>query len=869
MPSGSNNNAGNNPAENNGAAEVIHSTDVDLERDIAEGGNRKKYKHELFRLSEKDCIAIGCNKAEIEEFRKINQQIDAINSQEADLGALFNEDAEELRQSNIDKKIELEEKIYSVFLKAADRNARSWEYNKSTMPVWLQCTGNISTINQFMRTYGDSLSVVDKAKLLKRRQISQKVIVNEKEAEKRAESEAANLNTGINIISNSENDAYIDGLNMTSYQTSGNGCWSVSTQLQAQARGYRNITQTDIRSFRPDYRAGDIKELIKPDEPLPGEAKPKKSKVMNEMAQESYNILESDSSNNVIDRGEAFLKLAPGSMMKGIQISAYDNDVRKMGISREEYLKRSVQVARKNILNAIKEDKAPVSFLAGGHYITIIGIDANNKVKYKDSVPKAGGSLETVYETKLETLMKRLTAKTAGYVRMEWGAEMKLSQDGKQIYGVPSNEYTVGDDGEIQRATELSYLQNTNNGFQSKDGTFVVRNNKSEGHNEDKKREENLKNGGVNISEQVYLPKKVNINLLKNKAAKRSVEEEARLQQHQKDFYGIEHKPGEPYKTKEELEHIYSEAETASTTAFRDAQNSAVNALRDALDNANFGPDPAPIRATSSTRAYDRYINNLYKNEKMMDKKTGFFEMKNNFAKAIAASKLKAEGKKFNEKDIKSLGDMILSETCIGEIKKEDMMKYLTIPDRVKAFDKMKGVIMGEIYGVKPGYREAFLNEMKLLADNMMPKEGRSTEYQKFHEAVQAFKNIDLNGENAGKTIAEANMKLMDAAKKYMAGKEKVRVSTGGNDRFANALDAVSIIAVFAPGTARIEVDPLFKNINKERGMDKLKGRQALSNKDYVMYKDFGGERAANRKKEIVAEQNKKTQKNKKTEIAK
>ncbi len=225
-------------------------------------------------------------------------------------------------------------------------------------------------------------------------------------------------------VSNSENDAKITGIQQKGFQSSGAGCWSVSMQMLLQSRGVRNMSQTDIRSFRPNYNGKAIRELISPYKDLAPieddkKKKDKKQAELNEMARETFNIMESDKSSNALDRSEAFIKMAPGHMM-------------------------------------------------------------------------------------------------------EWAAEMKLSQDGTKLYGVPSQYLTIGQDGSVMVPSELSEDVNFQNRYQNMEGNYVGRKNGSESPDEEKNREDYLAKGGVNINEMIYLPKKVNLDILKNYGGERA-----------------------------------------------------------------------------------------------------------------------------------------------------------------------------------------------------------------------------------------------------------------------------------------------------------------------------------------------------------
>ena len=782
---------------------------------------------DLFRLSDDDFINIGCTKDELKEVQSYNKQLDELN---AGNGA-----DQEVRKN-------LEEKLYLVFLKAADRNPSTWEYRSSRLPNWMRATGNVATVDQFLRVYGNRLSLADKTRLLKRRMVTLKTRVNETVAQN-VKNPVEN-NVPEVTIKATDKSAEIEGIRQLQFQNSGNGCWSVSTQMLLQSRGIKNVSQTDIRSFRPTYMADDIRKLLKANDSFPDDKEKEKKDRMDSLQAENFQIMETDMGNNVMERGDAFLQLAPGSMLKGIQISPYSNEVRRMGINKEEYLNRTINTVRNNILHAIKEDKSPVSFLRGGHYITIVGIDEKNNVKYKDSYNSGKGKPDDTHTVKLDQLLKRVVADVPSPIRMEWASEIKLSKDGNKLYNVPSDYLTVGDDGKVIVPTGASTADNLSNGYQNKTGTYIRRRNKSETPNEMENKEKNLANGGVDINEIIYIPKTLDRDMLMKKAKNRSNEEEKRLQNISKKFYNIEHKKGAPAKSKAELDEEYSKLESQSNKALTNKQQASLKQMNESIDAILAAPADEKV---VGNQKYINYINGLCDNNKA--RKMPTFELKNVFAKAIIASKFQSEGRKFDEKKISDQAEKLVGNSFIKEAdmnSKDFMIKVLTSNNREEAVRKVRGSVLTDVYGVETKYQNMYLKEMKTLASNMMPKKGRSREYQNLYDAVQSAASIDLKDPEASKKIAEANRKIVAATDIYTTGKEKIRSSTGGKDRFNNAIDAVSIVSAFAAAADPMEIGSMVNRINAVR-------RKADSDKKNIIdTKNFGGDRASKRNMEIL-----------------
>ena len=277
-----------------------------------------------------------------------------------------------------------------------------------------------------------------------------------------------------------------------------------------------------------------------------------------------------------MERGDAFLSLAPGSMLQGIEITGYSDDVRRMGISRDEYLKRTKEVVSSHILHAIKEERSPVSFLAGGHYITITGIDKNGMLTYKESKNKHDGlGPDADRKISVEALVKKVVRPSASSVRMEWAADIKLSKDGSKLYGVPSEYLTVSADGKALMPTSVNTLANIEKNYMKKSGFTINRMNGSEGPDAQANLENNLKNGGVHMRQIIYLPEQLNMDVLKKQAAERSNEEEERLKNMSKDFFGIEYNNIMPEPTKEKVDELYSRIEGAYSKGITYRQKNA------------------------------------------------------------------------------------------------------------------------------------------------------------------------------------------------------------------------------------------------------------------------------------------------------
>lgn len=800
----------------------------------------KSYEHHLFRLSDQDFIDVGCTKEELEQVREWNERL-----KETDQKI---ERQENLTKEEKDTQRLYEEKLYLTFLNAADRNPRRWEYSRSKLPNWVQSTGNINIQNQILWTLGKQLPIADKVRLLKRRMATMKA---KQIAKDMADEEKAKQYQERCTVKENDQGVFLEGIEQKEFQSSGNGCWSVSTQMLLQSRGIKNVTQTDIRGYRPDYESNEIRKIMTAKKPTAEEEKLGIGLMPEAIDQEAYEIMQSDYGNNVMERGDAFLNLAPNSMLQGIQISPYDEDVRRLGISKKEYFDRTKQTVKDNIVHALKEEKSPVSFLAGGHYITITGIDKKGNVTYKDSLNRGDGKdVNADHKISLDKLLQRVVAPNASPIRMEWAADIKLSKDGKKLYGVPSEYLNVGKDGEVMMPDVLENDANVLKTYQYKTGHYIQRNNLSEGPDAEGNAERNLLNGGVKLSQIAFMPKKLNMEVLQKKAKDRSLAEEEHLKQDSKDFYKVEYPENAPQETKESLNEKYnalnSEFHQRRGEAEKQGTAKLVEKAKTASANGNI-----PV----GNGSYEQYFNEI-KTEaqnRMDAPKPSEFKLKEMVSLGAAAAKLKADGIPFNKAKIQALAAELRNTTKIGDLSVNESKEILTQPNQEAVFQGIQNEVSNGAYGVDPKHQEAYFREIKQLAENMMPKERRTDAYIRYYDAIQNAAKIDPNAPDVGDQIAKANKEILESVKNYTAGKEKVRTFQGGRDRFNNAMDGLAILKIYAPKGCGDEAANIVNKINNLRGVSRTK-----ADPNRVDLMNYGGENAKRSKEERIKLENKK-----------
>ena len=788
----------------------------------------------LYRLSREDFVQIGCTKAELAEVDKMNQRLNELEQKMGQLEKLEHDenkpDSEKkpgeynLPPDEMKEHRNLYEKLYVTFLDAAERNPKNWEYAPSALPVWLQSSGKINLMDRILRSYGDQLPLADKVRVLKRREVS--IISKQLESEQKKQPRE-----NPHEVQVTDKGVFLKGVEQTQFQNSNNGCWSVSASLLINSRGVKKVTQNEVRAFRPEYNAKEAHDVIFTEKPTEKEIeKGITTNKMDSTNKEAFALMNSDIGNNIIERGDAFLKLAPGSMLQGIQINGYDVEARRAGLTREEYLQNAKNVVTANIRHAIIEEKSPISFLKGGHYITITGITNDGFVEYKDSRNfNKGDGPDKTRRVKLDTLLNHLIDKSPKPVSMEWAADIKLSKDGKTLYGVPTQYLNVGEDGSLIRPNSLRDDANVIKSFQQHTGTYIKRDYQSEGIDEQASRDEYLQNGGVNLVQRAYLPEKLDMEALKLKAELRSEKDEKHLQEDSKNFYNVEYKKDAPAETKESMNEKYNSMKSAF---FNNKQNSLTQ-------------DIVNLAKTTSTKEghpdhvigneYVEYVNRLYNTQAEGYGQMKEYMYKDLLCKGILAAKMDAAGIPFNEDAINKNYQSIKNYPAVDNMSKEEVQAILALDKRHMVFSEVYKELENGAFKVEQKYQKGYFREIESLAQNMMPKEGRSPEYGRYYDAVQTAAGLDKNDPDLDNKIAKANREILDSAEAYAKGKKSTRHSKDGQARFDNTLDGVSIVSTFAPKGCLKRGEKLFVRVNEVRGLD-AKHKLSMLN--------FGGDNA-------------------------
>ncbi len=427
------------------------------------------------------------------------------------------------------------EQVAETYKHAIDNTVRFYEYvNMDNVPLEIRNASDADTINNYLAEHGNELNYRQQVKLRKQVEVAAKVQAIENEATQKMN---ANQEMGEKpeLISRGPNDAELK-IDMPAKQTSGSGCWSCASQMMIASRGIKNISQEDVRLYRPKEVVGEDVMGVDDEAIL----------MKKESLDYAYN---SDGVKNMMEMGDSLLSFIPNSMIRNMEIQRYNRDAEERGITREEYIDKTIELMKKQILHALKVDRSPVSLVVPGHYITIMGIDGD-KLKYKDSASsgKANDTHTMSLSAFINDQFKKSTyeKRVVGSIQLSWVSDIKLSKaDKKTIHGVPSVYVEMNDDGTIKLPPEDVHSSAKNTQAyepQNKKGVRIHRGGGDEAAAVPRDFDEpydTFKNFGIQVMERVYLPKKLNVNYLRTQAENRTNEEEEILKAADKDLYRI------------------------------------------------------------------------------------------------------------------------------------------------------------------------------------------------------------------------------------------------------------------------------------------------------------------------------------------
>lgn len=180
----------------------------------------------------------------------------------------------------------------------------------------------------------------------------------------------------------------LHGVHERRAQTTMNGCWSVSLCSQLEYRGI-HLSQEEIRTYRPE----DTETKLSADE------------------------FYQNRKQTIADYSGLVSRMLPNSCLFQTTV-----DIQKQNPNAHAEAKAQLQHL---IFHALTKANSPVSLCAGGHYITVVGMD-KDRVYVKNPMHWLGGDPETIEEWTFEQLLN----KGRGHAELNWIADLTPSLGG-------------------------------------------------------------------------------------------------------------------------------------------------------------------------------------------------------------------------------------------------------------------------------------------------------------------------------------------------------------------------------------------------------------------------------------------------------
>ena len=433
---------------------------------------------------------------------------------------------EDLKAANVKAKyssLKNDEERLEEFRHIMSYDAKSWEYEslgvlrfdsevypdleKDGLPVEIRNASDIKTIQDYIDKNGDKLSFKHKAMLISRADS----IAKQEEIQKLADEKL----TGNNPFSwrpkiIKEKDGIILDIDKDPrHKTSRNGCWSVSFDSMLRSRGIKGVTQENIRSFRP--KLGDkTKDIYK-------------EKYIADVR------MNRDNPKDITSMSDNALAFAPDTMLRIFDIKP-PNEVNlpkniKEPLNTNTYFQNTIKTVKNKIIDIIENDRSPIAITLGSHYITIVGLKGDY-VYYLET-----NNTGTVRRMKsLSDIVSGLFFKSRLPLQLVWMSDIKLAKDGQTLYNVPSTYLKVNKDGTLKHSNETIFRAGqSEKSLTEFNGTRVRMINGIEDTTNDKDERSLINKDGLCVSEQAYIPNKLNMKRLRYDMRNRSDYEEKEL----------------------------------------------------------------------------------------------------------------------------------------------------------------------------------------------------------------------------------------------------------------------------------------------------------------------------------------------------
>ena len=393
------------------------------------------------------------------------------------------------------------------------------------VPDWIYNTGNTAVLSQFLEEYGEAMTY-EQLHIIKE---IIRVTGKKADIQNRAKDIMDNdkmLYREPEVITTEDGGVSLADIHQNEFQNTGAGCWASFFQILASSRGL-DLSQNDIKNYRPE----------------------KTQQQAEQTDEETVIAYNTDHENNTLEMGDSILSFLPNTMLREVEITRYNDELRNANITEEQYKESAAQELENTIRHAITVDHSPVGILLGGHYITITEINGD-KIKYKNSLHHKGNKTEPdmTYDGSLRELISDRLSQQNGLaglrgIQVTWMSNIKLSKDGKTIFGVPSEYVEMKEDGTLTEQPEMIKGGARHPGDLPINGlgTNVYRYSGKEDTLSEQRFNSPKKNNIIKI-EKAYLPKKLNTEYLKKQAEKRTLQEENRLRALDSQVLGLDRK---------------------------------------------------------------------------------------------------------------------------------------------------------------------------------------------------------------------------------------------------------------------------------------------------------------------------------------
>ena len=387
-----------------------------------------------------------------------------------------------------------------------------WEYlnlKTTNIPENVRNSADPKVIENFLQTNGNTLSPNEREYLNHHLSSLNKINETIQDVKERVEQDSYKpLKPDAVVLEDLQMYSLSTYMLDPKHQTGDFGCWSCFYNILLNSRGITNLTQEDIRAFRPKKAGNDAYNL------------------------DSDVEFNTDIPVNAIDMGDLAINLLPDTMLKSTEIWSYNKfkeGAAHNPMEKFAYSAAAVKGIKEQIITCIKEHHSPIGLMMDGHYITITGIEGDT-VTYYNSMPSdvPGRDAKYDYQQDLGALLdSALNGENASFLTLTWLEDIKLSKDGKTLYGTSLPNLSVDDKGNVQVNAKESQAMFLDDRHQN--GMVIGTTGGIDVADADSQYRKHITDGFFKV-DKAYLPKQVNMKSLKQAATERTDEEENSLE---------------------------------------------------------------------------------------------------------------------------------------------------------------------------------------------------------------------------------------------------------------------------------------------------------------------------------------------------